>query len=180
MEPDPLTSAVVFIHQIFIICIVAILAFALSHVIWAIAEPTGTKNINPLNKVTLVSGSVYSISWGIVKICEVLACIILVFLLWIFVFWMIIKIIVPYIIIFPIPIIPFIFIIPLKPILLEFIPPFKVLTEIGTLPLMLRILTTLINPQIFTNTINYLFFPTAKDVGSYLKTHITNTITNVI
>jgi hypothetical protein len=179
-QPDPLTSAIVYLHQIFIICLTIVLTFYALHIIWFITGVIGTIDLNPLTNMPIFSCSFYYFCWVIVKICEVIICILLVLLIWIFVFWLIILILVPIIIIFPIPIIPFIFIIPLRPLLLLLIPPFKVLTDLGTLPLMLRICKRIINPQIFTNTLNYLFYPTMKDVGGYFKYHITNTITNVI
>jgi hypothetical protein len=179
-KPNDLTSAIVTLHQICVICFFIVVAFHFVRLIFFLSGITGTINMNPFTNMPGFSCSIYWFSWAIVKICELILLINFVLLLWVFVFWMIIKILVPLIIIFPIPIIPFIFIIPLRPMLLEFIPPFKVLTDLGTLPLMLRICTRLINPQIFTNTLNYLFFPTVNDVGNYLQTHISNAINNVI
>ena len=69
------------------------------------------------------------------------------FLLWIFVFWLIIKYIIPVIILIPIPMIPFIIPIPIRQILLDYVPPFKALTDAGILPLMEKVLFTIISPQ---------------------------------
>ncbi len=179
-SPDPLSSAVVFLHQVLIVCIVIVLIFYFLQFIWLIAYPIGATDMNPFTNIQGLSISLYYFAWIVVKICEIIICILVVLLFWVFVFWLLIIIFVPFIIIFPIPIIPFFFIIPLKPLLLLLIPPFKVLTDIGTLPLLLKICTRLINPQIFTNTLNYLFYPTINDIGNYFKTHITNTINNII
>ena len=65
-------------------------------------------------------------------------------LIWIFIFWMIIIIFVPYFIIIPIPFIPFFIPVPLKNPMLEYIPPFKILTDRGILPLMRRIIFSII------------------------------------
>lgn len=65
-------------------------------------------------------------------------------LIWIFIFWMIIIIFVPYFIIVPIPFIPFFIPVPLKNPMLEYIPPFKILTDRGILPLMRRIIFSII------------------------------------
>ena len=65
-------------------------------------------------------------------------------LIWIFIFWMIIIIFVPYFIIVPIPFIPFFIPVPLKNPMLEYIPPFKLLTNRGILPLMRRIVFSII------------------------------------
>jgi len=97
-----------------------------------------------------------------------LIAIILVLLSWIFIFWMLIIIFVPYIIPIPIPIIPFVFILPLKPLMLLLIPPFKTLTDLGTLPLMYRIIERLFSIQLFTNFLNYFLYPTISDVNNYL------------
>jgi hypothetical protein len=95
-------------------------------------------------------------------------------LFWIFVNWLLIKMLVPLIIIFPIPIIPYVFILPLQIILLEIIPPFKILTELGTLPLLYRIFTRLIDPNVFNNYIVDFIGPNVKDIGEYLFYHVRN------
>lgn len=180
MGPDPLSSSVVFLHQVFIICVAIVVSFYVLTIIWFIADPIGATDMNVFSNIPVFSYSFYYLFWIVTKISEIIICILLVLVSWIFVFWMIIYLFVPYIIVFPIPIIPFIFIIPLKPLLLLLIPPFKVLTDLGTLPLILRFCQRLIDPQIFTNTMEYLFKPVVNDVGSYFKTHITNTINNII
>ena len=100
----------------------------------------------------------------------------LVLLFWIFVFWMLIIIFVPFIIIFPIPIFPFVFILPLKPLMLLLIPPFKTLTDLGTLPLTYRVLSRLINGEIFYNFVNYFLYPTGSDVANYLYFNVNQII----
>jgi hypothetical protein len=95
-------------------------------------------------------------------------------LFWIFVNWMLIKMLVPIIIIFPIPIFPFIFILPLQIMMLEFIPPFKPLTDLGTLPLLYRLLTRIIDPNVFSNFANNYIKPSIIDIGDYLFYHVRN------
>jgi hypothetical protein len=95
-------------------------------------------------------------------------------LLWIFIFWIIIKTIVPLIIPFTIPIFPFIFILPLRMMMLEFIPPFKVLTDLGTLPLLYRLITRIFNPNVFDDYINNFIKPNIKDISDYLFYHVRN------
>jgi len=95
-------------------------------------------------------------------------------LFWIFVNWMLIKMLVPIIIIFPIPIFPYIFILPLQIMMLEFIPPFKVLTNLGTLPLLYRLLTRIIDPGVFNDFINNYIKPNITDVGDYFFYHVRN------
>jgi hypothetical protein len=81
---------------------------------------------------------------------------------------MLIIIFVPFVIIFPIPIFPFIFILPLKPLMLLLIPPFKTLTDLGTLPLTYKVLSRTISGEIFYNFINYFLYPSATDISNYL------------
>jgi hypothetical protein len=95
-------------------------------------------------------------------------------LMWIFVFWMIIKRFVPILVIYPIPIFPFIFILPLQIMMLEFIPPFKVLTDLGTLPLLYRLITRIIDPHVFDNFIKNYIYVNMMDVGDYLFYHVRN------
>jgi hypothetical protein len=180
VAPDPLTSGVVFAHQVLIISIAIVVTFYFFEIWWKISYPFGMIDMNPFSNIPIISLSLYLFSWFVVKICEIIIWILLVLFFWIFVFWLLILLFVPYIIIFPIPIPPFIFILPLKPILLAVIPPFKVLTDLGSLPLMLRTCTRLISPQIFTNTMNYLFYPTVKDFGSYFQNHVNETAKNII
>jgi hypothetical protein len=83
-------------------------------------------------------------------------------LLWIFIFWMIIIIFVPFFIIVPIPFIPFFIPIPLKMPMLLYIPPFKLLTDRGILPLMRRIIFSIILSEKsiknkFTGTFHEIF-----------------------
>ena len=95
-------------------------------------------------------------------------------LFWIFVNWMLIKMMVPLIIIFPIPIFPFVFILPLRIMMLELIPPFKVLTDLGTLPLMYRIVTRIIDPNALNDFFDSFLKPNVTDVGDYLFYHVRN------
>jgi len=95
-------------------------------------------------------------------------------LFWIFINWMLIKMMVPLIIIFPIPIFPYFFILPLRIMMLELIPPFKVLTDLGTLPLIYRIVTRIIDPNVFNDYFNDMLKPTVTDIGDYLFYHVRN------
>jgi hypothetical protein len=95
-------------------------------------------------------------------------------LFWIFVNWMLIKMLVPIIIIFPIPIFPFIFILPLRIMMLDLIPPFKVLTDLGTLPLLYRLVTRIIDPNVFNDYFNDMLKPSVTDIGDYLFYHVRN------
>jgi len=95
-------------------------------------------------------------------------------LFWIFVNWMLIKMMVPIIVIFPIPFFPYIFILPLRIMMLDFIPPFKPLTDLGTLPLLYRLLTRIIDPNVFSNFANNYIKPSITDVGDYFFYHVRN------
>lgn len=95
-------------------------------------------------------------------------------LFWIFINWMLIKLMVPLIIIFPIPIFPYVFILPLRIMMLELIPPFKVLTDLGTLPLMYRIVTRLFDKDAFNDLFNNFVNPNVTDIGDYLFYHVRN------
>jgi hypothetical protein len=81
---------------------------------------------------------------------------------------MIIIIFIPFIIVFPIPIIPFIFILPLKPILLE-LPPFKTLTNTGTLPIMYKIISRIFDYRFFSNFFSFFVQSTFTDLGEYFS-----------
>jgi hypothetical protein len=52
--------------------------------------------------------------------------------------------------------------------MLELIPPFKTLTDTGTLPLMYRLISRLFSEQTVSNFINYYLFPSISDIGNYL------------
>jgi len=95
-------------------------------------------------------------------------------LFWIFVNWMLIKMMVPIIVIFPIPFFPYIFILPLRIMMLDFIPPFKPLTDLGTLPLLYRLLTRIIDPNVFSNFANNYIKPSITDMGDYFFYHVRN------
>ena len=75
---------------------------------------------------------------------------------------------------------PFIFILPLQPLMLELIPPFKVLTNTGTLPTMLKISKRIINNEVITNTLNFFLYPTIKDVNRYFYTNVSQMISDYL
>lgn len=95
------------------------------------------------------------------------------FLLWIFVHWLIIKYVIPKYFIFFIPFIPFIIPIPLRETLLNYIPPFKDLTEAGLLPLMEKILFTLISDitikRKLLNSFDYILEYLKKSIKEIIK-----------
>ena len=165
---DPLTPIVLFLHKVFIFCGSYIFIFN-SYILLTIILPFfGIMNLNPFGGIFIFS---YFAFWFFVisnLICVHIFSILLILLLWIFIFWMIIILFIPYIIIFPIPIIPFFFILPLKPILLA-LPPFKTLTDTGTLPLIYKILSRLFNYETFVNFFSYFFKPTMIDLKEYFS-----------
>jgi len=101
-------------------------------------------------------------------------------LLYIFAFWMIIRIFVPIIILFIIPIFPLILPIPLQIIMLETIPPFKKLTDRGILPLMERLMNIIISKDyiymkfkdVFVETYGFLYDEINGILGDFIKLSI--------
>jgi hypothetical protein len=165
---DALTEGVVFLHNVFILCLIYVVGYYGYYLMSAFLWFFGVGNLNYFATIPFVSVKLAIICYVICRICVYILLILLVVLYWVFVFWMLIIIFVPFVVIFPIPIFPFIFILPLKPLMLALIPPFKTLTDLGTLPLTYRILSRLFNGEIFTNFINYFIYPTGSDVSKYL------------
>lgn len=93
-------------------------------------------------------------------------------LFFIFIAWLIIKYIVPVVYIFFIPFPPFFAPIPLRYVILENVPPFKALTEKGILPLMERILYTLISGEVVKDKIEHCF----GYIFDFIKINIKNII----
>lgn len=89
-------------------------------------------------------------------------------LFFIFIAWLVIKYIVPIVYIFFIPFPPFFAPIPLRYVILEKVPPFKDLTDAGILPLMERILFTLISGEVIKNKIKHCF----EYIFDFLKMNI--------
>jgi hypothetical protein len=85
---------------------------------------------------------------------------------------MLILIFVPFIIIFPIPIPPFIFILPLKSLMLLLIPPFKTLTDLGTLQLIFRVFSRIFTRGFYDDFLNSFIKPSYNDINNYLYENI--------
>ena len=173
---DALTAPVVFLHNVFIICLTYVVCYNLYFIIIAIAWFFGITGLNPFTGIPIIPMGIFIICFILYRFCVYIVLMLLVLLFWIFVFWMLIIIFVPFIIIFPIPIFPFIFILPLKPLMLLLIPPFKTLTDLGTLPLTYRILSRLVNGEIFYNFLNYFLYPSGTDVANYLYFNVNQII----
>jgi len=173
---DALTAPVVFLHNVFIICLTYVVCYNLYFIIIAILWFFGITGLNPFIGIPIIPMGLFIILYIVYRICVYIVIMLLVLLFWIFVFWMLIIIFVPFIIIFPIPIFPFVFILPLKPLMLLLIPPFKTLTDLGTLPLTYRVLSRLINGEIFYNFVNYFLYPTGSDVANYLYFNVNQII----
>lgn len=170
---DTLTAPILFLHNVFIICLFIVIVFNIYLLILFICWCFGFTNMNPFTNIPFLSPLLYNGSYLIYRIAAIILQILLVVLFWVFVFWMLIIIFVPFIIIFPIPIFPFIFILPLKPLMLLLIPPFKTLTDLGTLQLTYKVITRMFSEQMFTNFANYFLYPTGKDLYSYLYYNMT-------
>lgn len=177
-NPDPLTKVIINLHYVFIISFayVIIYTFFKSFIFYICYYIGFTKIISYVHGLTeLIQITLYILY----IIAIILATLLFVILFWIFIHWLCILIFVPFIIIFPIPIFPFIFILPLQPLMLELIPPFKVLTNVGTLPMMLKISSRIFNQQIITNTFNYFLYPSFKDLNVYFYNNIKQLISDV-
>lgn len=165
---DPLTEPIMILHKIFICALLYFIGYKLYYVMAAYLWSFGLGFLNFLASIPIISPILYWICYGIYRISVYIILISLVVLFWIFNFWMLIIIFVPFVIIFPIPIFPFIFILPLKSLMLALIPPFKTLTDLGTLPLTYKIVSRLFSGELFFNFINYFLYPTGSDISSYL------------
>lgn len=176
--PDPLTETVVKLHYVFLFCILYVIIYKFFGIyLSALFKFIGFKKI--ITYVPLLYDFISFILWFIYIICGICSVFLFVVLFWIFIHWLLILIFVPFIIIFPIPIFPFIFILPLKPLMLELIPPFKVLTNTGTLPTMLKISRRVISDETFSNTFNYFFKPTMNDLNIYFYNNIRQMISDI-
>ena len=175
-SPDPLTNAIMILHYVFIICIGYIILYTIITITFPILRFYGFKNDL---KIPLLIIIIIFIAWLIYVISCIISKFLFVVLFWIFIHWLLIIFFVPFIIIFPIPIFPFIFILPLQPLMLELIPPFKVLTNTGTLPTMLKISKRLFSNEFMTNTLNYFIYPTVNDLNTYFYSNIRQMISDI-
>lgn len=166
---DPLVQHIMTMHNTLIGCTLYTLCFKfclLSSFIYWLSGLTFLNGIFSALWMLVIplSSFLYFLDFLAVYIILIL----LVLLFWVFVFWMLIIIFVPFIIIIPIPIIPFFFVLPLKPLMLLLIPPFKTLTDLGTLQLVLRIFKRIFSGEFFTNFLNYFAYPSINDISDYL------------
>jgi hypothetical protein len=155
-------------HTIFISCIGYIIVYNAYYIISLFLNFFGIGKLNFLAEIRVISPILWWFFFILYRFAIYISLILLVALFWIFCFWMLIIIFVPFVIIFPIPIFPFVFILPLKPLMLLLIPPFKTLTDLGTLPLIYRISSRMISGNIFYDFFDYFLYPVADDVSKYL------------
>ena len=165
---DPLKDNIVLLHTIFLSCVGYIIIYNSYYAIKRNNWFFGIAKLNFFADLGWMSVILYYIFFGLQRLAIYASLILLVILFWIFCFWMAIILFVPFVIVFPIPIFPFIFILPLKPLMLLLIPPFKTLTDLGTLPLIYRISSRLISGDIFYDFFDYFLYPVADDVSKYL------------
>jgi hypothetical protein len=179
MSADPLYKPIRFLHNLGVFCFVYFLLYNAFIVISYLAWAFGFNHILIFEDLDFISVAIFYFFTFIEFIVVHILIILIVFLNWIFIFWLLIIIFVPFIIIIPIPIIPFVFILPLKPLLLAIIPPFKTLTDLGTLPTLNRIFNRMFSEQMFTNFFNYFFYETMKDLKNYLADYINQVFNDV-
>lgn len=165
---DYLTRPVLFLHKVSICSFTYSVFYNFYYIISLILFILGLGGLNIFATVPILSIILYYIFSIGYFINSTVLIIILNLLFWIFIFWMLIIMFVPFIIAFPIPIFPFVFIIPLKYLMLLLIPPFKTLTDLGTLQLVYRFFARIFNPQFFSNFFKHFLFPSAFDIGDYL------------
>jgi hypothetical protein len=176
---DPLKEPIFIMHTIFIICVSYIILYNFYYFNSLWLYLFGTGKFNFLAEIPIFSPALYWFCFIIYRLAIYISLILSVLLFWIFVFWMLIIIFVPFVIIFPIPIFPFIFILPLKPLMLLLIPPFKTLTDLGTLPLIYRISSRMISGNIFYDFFDYFLYPVADDVSKYLYFNVNQIVQEV-
>ena len=176
---DPLKEPIFIMHNIFIVCVSYIILYKSYYFIKTNYWFYGVSRLNIFAQISILSPILYWFFYGLYMISKIISLVLIVILFWIFSFWMIILIFVPYVVIFPIPIFPFIFILPLKPLMLLLIPPFKTLTDLGTLPLIYRISSRMINGEIFYNFIDYFLFPVGNDISNYLYYNVNQIVREV-
>jgi hypothetical protein len=175
-SPDKLTETIMILHWVFVACTAyAMLYFFITSLFPILAF----QGFNVDLKFPYISVPTVFIAWVLFILSTFVATLLFVILFWIFIHWLIIIFFVPIIIIFPIPIFPFIFILPLQPLMLELIPPFKVLTNTGTLPTMLKISKRLFSEEIITDTFNYFLKPTGDDLNRYFYANIKQMISEI-
>jgi hypothetical protein len=165
---DPLKDNIVLLHTIFLSCVGYIIIYNSYYAIKRNNWFFGIAKLNFFADLGQISLVLYYFFFGLQRLAIYASLILLVILFWIFCSWLSIILFVPFVIVFPIPIFPFIFILPLKPLMLLLIPPFKTLTDLGTLPLMYKILSRMGSGEIFYNFFDYFLYPTADDVSKYL------------
>ena len=165
---DPLKEPIFIMHTIFISCIGYIILYNVYYMKSLWLYFFGIGKLNFFAEIPILSPILWWFFFILYRFAIYISLILLVALFWIFCFWMLIIIFVPFVIIFPIPIFPFVFILPLKPLMLLLIPPFKTLTDLGTLPLIYRISSRMISGNIFYDFFDYFLYPVADDVSKYL------------
>lgn len=170
---DPLVSKFMIMHNILIICVFYMFVFNTIYILFYLMNLFRLSIYDDFfNYLWYFLYPIYELFCLLNTISYYTTLLILVMLFWIFVFWMLILIFVPFIIIIPIPIPPFIFILPLKPLMLLLIPPFKILTDLGTLQLIFRMFSRLFSKGFFENILNNFIKPTYNDINNYLYENI--------
>lgn len=160
-------------HKVLIICVFYILVFNTYYIFFSLMSLLRLSIfINLFNDLWAILYPLFIFLCSLNVIAYYITVLILVILFWIFVFWMLILIFVPFIIIIPIPIPPFIFILPLKPLMLLLIPPFKILTDLGTLQLIFRIFSRIFSKGFFENMLDNFIKPTYYDINNYLYENV--------
>jgi len=160
---------------IFIIFISILTSFILSR-IYQIIFITPDKSPFDIKESILKRFIRFSL-YGVFYISGFILLLLLYALLFIFAFWMIIRIFVPIIMLFLIPIPPLILPIPLQSIMLETIPPFRRLTDRGILPLMEKLLNIFISNEYikdkfeksFVATYGFLYNEINNIIGDFVK-----------
>lgn len=160
---------------IFIIFISILTSFILSR-IYQIIFITPDKSPFDIKESILKRFIRFSL-YGVFYITGFILLLLLYALLFIFAFWMIIRIFVPIIMLFLIPIPPLILPIPLQSIMLETIPPFRRLTDRGILPLMEKLLNIFISNEYikdkfeksFVATYGFLYNEINNIIGDFVK-----------
>jgi hypothetical protein len=175
-SPDQLTNTIMILHYIFIGSVGYIIFYTIITITFPILKFHGFKSDLKIPALIIF---ISFIMWLIFVLSCIASTFLFVVLFWIFIHWLLIILFVPFIIIFPIPIFPFIFILPLQPLMLELIPPFKVLTNTGTLPTMLKISKRLFSNEVITNTLRYFIYPTVNDLNIYFYSNVRQIISDI-
>ena len=175
-SPDPLTSTIMTMHYVFISCVGYVILYTSIKYLGYIL---GLAGFNIYFEYPLISDAIYWFLWLLLIAAGIISVLLFVILFWIFIHWLLIITFVPFIIIFPIPIFPFIFILPLQPLMLELIPPFKVLTNTGTLPYMLSISKRLFSDEFIKNTYRHFILPSTIDTKRYFYTNVRQMVSDM-